>query len=97
MFALGLVCGALIAAAVIGLVWLVHSQRAEIRALRADVARLAGEMSNLKRADNGLYRESIEDVQARQLRAASDVATGIEFMVQAVRILNPELLKKSKR
>lgn len=71
------------------------------RARRLDLARTVGELrerlSALERVDrNPLYRESLEDQRAVQLRAAADVATGIEFMVQAVRTLAPDMLKKGK-
>lgn len=54
------------------------------------------ELDNSARARNPLYREAMEDQRARQLNAAADVATGVEFMVQAIRTLNPELLKEKK-
>lgn len=55
------------------------------------------ELENYGRAGNRLYKESMEDQQARQLKAAADVATGVEFMVQAIRTLNPELLKRENK
>lgn len=71
------------------------------RARRQDLARLVEELRQriacLERVDrNPLYREALEDQRARQIKAATDVATGVEYLVQAIRVLNPELLKKGK-
>ncbi len=96
--------GALVAAVIVGLAWLAanerqkrqdeHAQRQKVEELLTSVQ---AQLVAIDRAKNPLYREAIEDQQAQKLKAAADVATGVEFMVQAIRILNPELLKKGKR
>jgi hypothetical protein len=71
------------------------------RARRLDLARTVGELrerlSALERVDrNPLYRESMEDMRARELRAADSAAVGVEHMLHAIRLLAPEMLKKGK-
>ena len=96
--AVAFLAGAAIAVIVAGLVAALLLARARIADLAQRVDRLEQELANLERVRrNKLYTESLEDQRARQLRAAADVATGGEFMIQAIRILNPELLKKDKR
>lgn len=43
------------------------------------------------------YDELIDALEGTAPAPAAEVATGIEFMVQAIRTLNPELLKKENK
>ncbi len=43
------------------------------------------------------YDELIDALEGTAPAPAADVATGVEFMVQAIRTLNPELLKKENK
>ena len=93
---------ALIVTSLTGAVVLERARRHDLAARVAEQAETIRELTRrldaLARVDeNHLYRDSLEDQRARQLAAASDVATGVEFMVQAIRRLNPELLKKGKK
>lgn len=75
-------------AVIAGLTAALVLERARRMDLAATVADLRLRLANLERVDrNPLYRDSLEDQRARQLRAADDAATGIAFMEQAVRIL----------
>ncbi len=89
---------------IMGLAWLATSEREkrQVNATRLQKVeeQLAGALSQLAaldRAKNPLYRESLEDQRARQLNAADSVAVGVEHMLNAIRILSPEMLKKGKR
>lgn len=89
--------GALTAFVILALAWFLANERGRRISAEQRLAALEQAMANLKRADNGLYRESIEDLRARELRAADSVAVGVEHMLNAIRVLAPEMLKKSKR
>lgn len=96
--------GALIVGIILGLAWLATSEREKRQAnttrLQKVEEQLAGalaQLAALDRAKNPLYREAIEDQRARQLNAADSVAVGVEHMLNAIRILSPEMLKKGKR
>ena len=69
------------------------------RARRRDqVAELRRRLEALERGDrNPLYRTAIEDQRAIELRAADSVAVGVEHMLNALRLLAPEMLRKDKR
>lgn len=96
-YGLAFVAGALTATTIALLASFLASERGKRIAAEQRLAALEQEMGNLKRAANGLYRESIEDLRARELRAADSVAVGVEHMLNAIRVLAPEMLKKSKR
>ncbi len=96
--------GALVAAVIVGLAWLATNERArrvtetkERQLIEARLSTLQAQVSAFERAGNPLYREAIEDQRARQLNAADSVAVGVEHMLNAIRILAPEMLKKGKR
>jgi len=75
-------------AIVTGLTAALLLERARRMDLTVVVAELRTRLANLERVDrNPLYRDSLEDQRARQLRAADDAATGITYMEQAIRIL----------
>jgi hypothetical protein len=75
-------------ATITGLTGALYLERARRHDLAKVVEELRGRLANLERVDrNPLYRDSLEDQRARQLRAADDAATGIEFMEQAIRTL----------
>lgn len=70
----------------------------QLATAQAEARERDARLAALERVDrNPLYREALEDQRARQLRAADDVSTGVEFMLQAIRTLAPEMLKKGKR
>ena len=72
-----------------------HDLAARVAEQAQTITALSKRLDALARVDeNPLYRDALEDQRARQLAAAADVATGVDFMVQAIRRLNPELLKK---
>jgi len=73
-------------------------ERAHSHDLARTVNELRQRLDALDRVDrNPLYREALEDQRARQLNAADSVAVGVEHMLNAIRILAPEMLKKGKR
>jgi hypothetical protein len=90
-FAIGIAVGVIVAGLTIALL----ASRARMAELAARLSEQEQRLAALERVDrNPLYRSALEDQRAQQLRAASDVATGVEFMIQAIRTLNPELLKR---
>jgi urease gamma subunit len=73
-------------------------ERARRGDLAAQLAEANRKLDALERvARNPLYQESLEDQRARQLNAADSVAVGVEHMLNAIRILSPEMLKKGKK
>lgn len=75
-------------AIICGLTGALVLERVRRNDLAERVTELQTRLTNLERVDrNPLYRDSLEDQRARQLRAADDAATGIVFMEQAIRTL----------
>jgi uncharacterized membrane protein YccC len=87
-----------LALVVIGLVAALLLAQARYHDLERVNASLRERIANLERVDrNPLYRESMEDQRARELKAADAVSVGVEHMLNAIRILAPEMLKKGKK
>lgn len=57
-------------------------------AARAAITDLTRQLANVARAKNGLYRESIEDVQSRNVQAALRLRLAREELEAAERVMN---------
>ena len=98
MYLVAVVVSVSLTTLIVGLTAALILERARRHDLAGQVAELRRRLEALERVDrNPLYRTAIEDQRAIELRAADSVAVGVEHMLNALRLLAPEMLRKDKR